>query len=212
MKESMGQIIRRLRKERNLTQEELAEQLGVTFQAVSKWENDAGLPDISQVIPLATVFNVSTDVVFGIYGTDHETEVENIINSARAKKGYPATREGIRQCYDELHKGLEKYPNNIALLSQCLEAGIALAYPENDVYDAENGEMIYKECVREANVVIKYGKGTTDVLRAHMIMVLLHSAYGNFEAANAHAEEFPWRADMTVHEMKAYIAHFAQDY
>lgn len=40
MKETMGQIIRRLRKERNLTQDELAEQLGVTFQAISKWEND----------------------------------------------------------------------------------------------------------------------------------------------------------------------------
>ena len=49
MKETMGQIIRRLRKERNLTQDELAEQLGVTFQAISKWENDTGMPDISQI-------------------------------------------------------------------------------------------------------------------------------------------------------------------
>ena len=55
MAETMGQIIKRLRKERNFTQEELAEQLGVTFQAVSKWENDTGMPDISQVVPLASV-------------------------------------------------------------------------------------------------------------------------------------------------------------
>ncbi len=39
MSESMGQIIKRLRKERNFTQEELAEQLNVSPQAVSKWEN-----------------------------------------------------------------------------------------------------------------------------------------------------------------------------
>jgi len=59
MKESMGQIIRKLRKERNLTQEELAEQLNITYQAVSRWENETGMPDISQVIPLANVFGVS---------------------------------------------------------------------------------------------------------------------------------------------------------
>lgn len=76
MKETMGQIIRRLRKERNLTQEELAEQLGVTFQAVSKWENDTGMPDISQVVPLANVFGVTTDVLFGMNSTDADADVE----------------------------------------------------------------------------------------------------------------------------------------
>ena len=85
MKETMGQIIKRLRKERNLTQEELAEQLGVTFQAVSKWENENGMPDISQVVPLATVFNVSTDVLFGIYGTSDAEEVDKIIKEAYSK-------------------------------------------------------------------------------------------------------------------------------
>ena len=70
MSETMGQIIRRLRKERNLTQEELAEQLNVTFQAVSRWENGTGMPDISQIVPLSKVFGVSTDVLFGTVGVN----------------------------------------------------------------------------------------------------------------------------------------------
>lgn len=56
MKENMGQIIKRLRKERNLTQEELAEQLNISAQAVSKWENGTSMPDISQVVPLANLY------------------------------------------------------------------------------------------------------------------------------------------------------------
>lgn len=158
MKETMGQVIRRLRKERNLTQDELAEQLGVTFQAISKWENDSGMPDISQVIPLAAIFNVSTDVLFGIHGSNDAEEVKKIIEQSESKITYPVTRECIKQKYEELQKGMKKYPSNTVLLSNSLEAGIALAYPENDVFDSENGEAIYKECVRQANIVIKYGK------------------------------------------------------
>ena len=61
MKETIGQIIRRLRKERDLTQEELAEKLNVSSQAISKWENGSTIPDISQVVPLAKLFGISTD-------------------------------------------------------------------------------------------------------------------------------------------------------
>ena len=64
MKETMGQIIRRLRKERNLTQEELAEQLGVTFQAVSKWENAKAAPDVTFLPCMAEVFECSIDDLF----------------------------------------------------------------------------------------------------------------------------------------------------
>lgn len=63
---TMGQIIKKLRKGRGFTQEELAERLGVTYQAISKWENDSGMPDISQIVPLATIFDVSTDFLFGL--------------------------------------------------------------------------------------------------------------------------------------------------
>ena len=83
---TIGQIIKKLRKERNLTQEELAEQLNVTYQAISKWENETGMPDISQIIPLASVFGVSTDVLFGTLGTSDNDELKKILDEASALK------------------------------------------------------------------------------------------------------------------------------
>ena len=209
----MGQIIRRLRKERNLTQEELAEQLGVTFQAVSKWENGTGMPDISQVVPIAHVFDVSTDVLFGTSGTNDTEEVWKIVNNAQALLSHPLTSKSLIQEYLAVKEGLKLYPNNTILLMHCLETGIALSYPENEeLYDAEHAEQIYKECIRYANLVISYSKNISDVLRAHMIMVILHSAYGNFEKACFHAEQFPYRADFNNHVMYAYYAHWKKDY
>jgi transcriptional regulator with XRE-family HTH domain len=197
---SMGQIIKKLRKERNLTQEELAEQLNVTFQAVSKWENDTGMPDISQVVPLASVFKVNTDVLFGTFGTDDDEEVLKII------KEYDKSTEIRIEKWHGLQNGLKKYPNHTWLLMAVLEYGIALAYPENDCYDEAHGEEIYRECTRAANLVISYSKNATDILRAHMIMVLLHSAYGNSEKAREHVNNFPERSDFTLHNMSAWVA------
>ncbi len=213
MTQTIGQIIRRLRKERNFTQEELAEQLNVSAQAVSKWENGTSLPDISQVVPIAKVFGVSTDVLFGTFDTNDEEEVWKIVHKARSYIAHPLTLEMLRRQYETLQEGLKTYPNNPILLMQCLESGLSLAYPENgEVYDSENGRAIYEECGRLANLVISYSKNSTDVLRAHMIMVLLHSAYGNFSQARGHAEAFPARSDMTLHQMNAIISHFEKNY
>lgn len=81
MENIMRQIIRKLRKECGFTQEELAEQLGVTFQAVSKWENRTGMPDISQVVPLASVLGVSTDMLFGGERTSSTEEVKMLLDT-----------------------------------------------------------------------------------------------------------------------------------
>ncbi len=56
-----GENIKRLRREAGMSQEELAEKLGVTSQAVSKWECALSLPDISLILPLADLFGVSAD-------------------------------------------------------------------------------------------------------------------------------------------------------
>lgn len=212
MNETMGQIIRKLRKEKNLTQEDLAMQLGITYQAVSKWENGAGMPDISQVVPLAHIFGVSTDVLFGIAGMNHRHEVMKIIKNAQSLLSRPLCAADLLKKYTALQKGLEVYPNDPLLLIHCLETGMCLSYPENTVYDAKNAKRIYEECIYYANLVVSYSPNTTDVLRAHMIMVLLHSANGDFKQAKAHTEQFPWRADLNLHVMYAYYAHWQKDY
>ena len=61
MNESIGSRIARLRKEKKMTQEALAEQMGVSAQAVSKWENDQSCPDIGLLSKLSRVLGVSTD-------------------------------------------------------------------------------------------------------------------------------------------------------
>lgn len=62
---TIGNIISNLRKEQNMTQEALANALGVTNQAVSKWESDQSCPDIAFLPTIADLFGVSIDHLFG---------------------------------------------------------------------------------------------------------------------------------------------------
>lgn len=61
MKQTMGERISEFRKDRGMTQDGLAEKVGVTSQAVSKWENNLSVPDLSILIELADLFNVTLD-------------------------------------------------------------------------------------------------------------------------------------------------------
>ena len=68
---TIGQRIKELRKRQNLTQEKLADLLGVSFQAVSKWENDMNAPDLSLIAPLTRLLRVTSDELLGL------TEAQN---------------------------------------------------------------------------------------------------------------------------------------
>ena len=76
MEETMGKRIAGNRRRLGLTQEQLAEKLGVTAQAVSKWENDQSCPDISMLPSLAEIFGVTTDEMLGVERRAPEAAVQ----------------------------------------------------------------------------------------------------------------------------------------
>ena len=76
MKETFGQRLSRLRKEKGLTQEEIANQITISPQAVSKWENDISSPDILVLGNLADILGVSVDELLGRDSQEEKPEVQ----------------------------------------------------------------------------------------------------------------------------------------
>ena len=66
MKKTLGMMIAELRKEKGMTQLELAEKMGVTDKAVSKWERDLSCPDINSLPNLAEILGVTVDELMQI--------------------------------------------------------------------------------------------------------------------------------------------------
>ena len=76
-KQTLGMMISSLRKERGMTQAELAEKMGVTDKAVSKWERDLSFPDINSIPKLAEVFEVSVDELMQVKTETKENMSKN---------------------------------------------------------------------------------------------------------------------------------------
>lgn len=81
---TFGQIIKKLRRDADMTQERLAEVLSVSAQAVSRWETDTGMPDVSLLPPLANLFGVTTDYLLGVDITKKDENIDAIREKANA--------------------------------------------------------------------------------------------------------------------------------
>lgn len=85
-KQTFGTMIATMRKEQGMTQLELAEKMGVTDKAVSKWERDLSFPDVNSIPRLAEIFNVSVDEIMqvkaGTKETAEKSKVSEIIDIA----------------------------------------------------------------------------------------------------------------------------------
>jgi transcriptional regulator with XRE-family HTH domain len=113
MKISISENIRNLRKGCKLTQEQLAEALGVTVGAVSKWESAMSVPDISTIIGLADFFDTSVDALLGYDLPKGGVEkTKETLRTMRQKKQFA---EGMR----EAEKALKKYPNLFDIVYEC---------------------------------------------------------------------------------------------
>ena len=79
-KQTLGMMISSLRKEKGMTQLELAEKMGVTDKAVSKWERDLSYPDINSIPKLAEIFGVSVDELMQVKTETKENISKNKID------------------------------------------------------------------------------------------------------------------------------------
>ena len=78
--EKVGKFIKKLRKDNNLTQQKLADKYGVTYQAVSKWENGINLPDVTLIRQMSKDFNISIeDILDGNLITKKKNRNKNIL-------------------------------------------------------------------------------------------------------------------------------------
>ena len=110
MELTLSQNISKLRKEHHLTQEQLAEALGVTFASVSKWERGAAAPELTLIAKIADFFGVSLDALVGFAlqnGSIQEADEE--LHALQKEKKY---QEGL----EKAEKALLRYPNNFKIV------------------------------------------------------------------------------------------------
>ena len=109
MKMMLAENIRTFRKERSLTQEQLAEALGVTAGAVYKWEAKLSIPELGLIIQMADFFDISVDVLLGYEVRDNrlETTVKRLQEYRRSKDW-----DGLA----EAEKALKKYPHSFTFV------------------------------------------------------------------------------------------------
>ena len=110
----LGEVIRKHRKENNLTQDEVAKRLGVSAPAVNKWENGSSFPDIMLLAPISRLFNITTDELLSYREELAQEEINQFANELNEM----FKKEPYQKCFAWAKKKVEKYPNCESLIWQ----------------------------------------------------------------------------------------------
>ena len=130
---NIGATIKKLRKQKDMTQEQLAEYLNISPQAISRWEINSTLPDITLIPMLANIFDVTTDMLLGVDIDAKEKRIEAIKKEAEnctCKKQYDEAERLLRAA-------LKEYPNSYILMDKlALVLDFSLAAKHAVLYDS----------------------------------------------------------------------------
>ena len=196
---SFGQRLKLIRKEAQITQAELAETLMVSVQAVSKWECDNSMPDISQIVPLAAILGVTTDCLLGVGGDEKadreklEQEITNIIEN-KVYRLYEQEKHPDYISYQLCREHLKKYPLDYDVKYICAN------YIYGFLCDARRygfdlgikaEDSIYNEAINLLKSIINYDKNITRILDSKVLLIRLYVYKEEFAKAESVAEGMP---------------------
>ena len=197
MKNSIGSNIKYYRKQLGLTQEELAGQLFVTPQAVSKWESDAGLPDTAQIVPLAKVLNISTDAIFGLeQGNYDELTASKVHVKFRELRSQIDKRKGALESCEYLLSECEANPLNFEIYMNFVQSVANLSRNIDNFGEYKEGmnetfDKYFDEALKKSVQVIRYCKDSNCVEKTHFALSWLYIHRQEYEKAREHIAKLP---------------------
>lgn len=145
--------LRELRKLKGFTQEELAEILSVSFQTVSKWENDVSMPDVGLLPVIAECFGVSIDELLDYNSAQRKNEKKEIAKEVHEK----INAGNVKEAYDFLNNKIERYSSDVKLNHLLAATTYKLAQES----DGEDKISYLQKAIQRAETTIKLDNGNT---------------------------------------------------
>lgn len=172
-----------------MTQEQLAELLSVSPQAVSRWETDAAMPDISTLPAICNIFNVSADELLEI---DHEKKEEKIQEIANKASSF-SSRGYNEEARDILVGGLREFPNSYKLMREMMYVS-SWQSEQKDKYSKDVCDSFRNRAIELGEKILD--NCTEDYIRHSAIQILCFSyaAIGDNEKAKNLARTMPTMA------------------
>lgn len=181
--------LKQLRIEKNVTQEELADYLNVTYQAVSRWERGEGCPDIMHLPKIARFFGVSIDQLFGISEQEDQEKIQRYVEQSTAYRN-ASNMEADLKLWQNAYK---EFPSDYLVITNLVEAMYFADYKAYSTEIAEYGNKVLQYC---RDYVLHY--------RAIRRMCLMYIKTNQKDIAHKYIQQLPDYI-MTKGQLSLYI-------